>query len=168
MTISVDRSMGTASFNGNMMTMEENIMTMEQSHDSHSEPLITLTALDHAHLSSLARAAMRTMPEAAANLADELDRAQVLAKGSRPIDVVSMGSEVQFRDESSGRVQTVTLVDPSEADIAQGKVSVLTPVGTALIGLRAGASITWETRTGQLKRLTVMNVRRAPTDELTF
>jgi regulator of nucleoside diphosphate kinase len=74
-----------------------------------------------------------------------------------------MGCEVEFRDESNGRIQRVTLVDPSEADIGQGKVSVLTPVGTALIGLRTGTSITWETRTGQLKRLTVMKVRRAPT-----
>jgi regulator of nucleoside diphosphate kinase len=69
-----------------------------------------------------------------------------------------MGCEVEFRDESNGRVRKVTLVDPSDADIEQGKVSVLTPVGTALIGLQTGASITWETRTGQLKRLTVMNV----------
>lgn len=130
---------------------------------SHSEPNITLTASDHEHLSGLARAAMRTMPGAAANLADELDRAQVLAKGRRPIDVVGMGCEVEFRDESNGRVQKVTLVYPSEADIERGKVSVLTPVGTALIGLRTGSSITWETRTGQLKRLTVLNVREAPT-----
>ena len=80
--------------------------------------------------------------------ADELDRAQVLAKGRRPIDVVSMGCEVEFRDESTGRVQKVTLVDPREADIEQRKISVLTPVGTALIGLRTGTSITWETGPG--------------------
>jgi regulator of nucleoside diphosphate kinase len=130
---------------------------------SHLEPSITLTASDHKHLSGLARAAIRAMPEAAANLADELDRAQVLAKGRRPTDVVGMGCEVEFRDESNGRVQKLMLVYPSEADIEQGKVSVLTPIGTALIGLRTGASITWETRTGQLKRLTVLNVREAPT-----
>jgi regulator of nucleoside diphosphate kinase len=141
-------------------------MTMKHSNTnlwSHSEPSITLTDSDHEHLSGLARAAIRTMPDAAANLADELDRAQVLANGRRPIDVVGMGCEVEFRDESNGRVQKVTLVYPSEADIEQGRVSVLTPVGTALIGLRTGASITWETRTGQLKRLTVLNVREAPT-----
>jgi len=94
---------------------------------SHLEPSITLTASDHKHLSGLARAAIRAMPEAAANLADELDRAQVLAKGRRPTDVVGMGCEVEFRDESNGRVQKLMLVYPSEADIEQGKVSVLTP-----------------------------------------
>jgi regulator of nucleoside diphosphate kinase len=138
-------------------------MIMKQSNNKYSEPHIILTASDHEHLSGLARAAMRSMPEAATNLANELDRAQVLAKGRRPVDVVSMGCEVEFRDESNGRVQTITLVDPSEADIEQGKVSVLTPVGTALIGLGTGASITWETRTGQLKRLTVTKVRKAAT-----
>jgi regulator of nucleoside diphosphate kinase len=138
-------------------------MIMKQSNNKYSEPHIILTASDHEHLSGLARAAMRSMPEAATNLANELDRAQVLAKGRRPVDVVSMGCEVEFRDESNGRVQTITLVDPSEADIEQGKVSVLTPVGTALIGLGTGASIYWETRTGQLKRLTVTKVRKAAT-----
>jgi regulator of nucleoside diphosphate kinase len=71
-----------------------------------------------------------------------------------------MGCEVAFRDETTGKVQTVTLVYPGEADIAQGKVSVLTPIGTALIGLAAGQSITWETRTGGVRRLTVLKVRQ--------
>ena len=53
----------------------------------------------------------------------------------------------------------MTLVYPEEADISKGKISVLTPIGTALIGLRAGHSITWETRTGDLKRLTALQVR---------
>jgi regulator of nucleoside diphosphate kinase len=126
---------------------------------SHPTPRITLTALDHERLSGLARAAASTMPDMAANLADELDRAHVVGKGRHPADVVCMGCAVEFRDESNGRVQTVTLVYPSEADIEQGKISVLTPIGTALIGLAVGRSITWETRTGELKRLTVLQVR---------
>ena len=52
----------------------------------------------------------------------------------------------------------MTLVYPAQADISQGKISVLTPVGTALIGLRAGHSITWDTRTGETRRLTVLKV----------
>ena len=51
------------------------------------------------------------------------------------------------------------LVYPNQADISQDKISVLTPIGTALIGLRVGSSITWETRTGEFKRLTVLEVR---------
>jgi regulator of nucleoside diphosphate kinase len=56
-------------------------------------------------------------------------------------------------------VQKVVLVYPSEADISERKISVLTPIGTALIGVHVGQAITWETRTGEVKRLTVLQVR---------
>ena len=123
------------------------------------KPRIALTAQDHEKLSVLARAAASTMPDVAAVLAEELDRAHVLVKGRCPEHTVCMGYEVGFRDDTTGKVQTVTLVYPDEADISKGKISVLTPIGTALIGLRAGHSITWETRTGDLRRLTVLQVR---------
>ena len=124
-----------------------------------AKPRITLTAADHDRLSGLASAAMHNMPEVAITLADELDRAHVLKTGRHPLDVVCMGCEVEFRDDSTGKVQKVTLVYPGDADIAQGRISVLTPIGAALIGLRAGSAITWETRVGDLKRLTVLRVR---------
>jgi regulator of nucleoside diphosphate kinase len=101
---------------------------------------------------------MNNMPEMASGLADEIDRAHVLAKGRHPIDLVCMGSEVKFRDDTSGKIQNVILVYPGDADISRNKSSVLTPIGTALIWLRAGSSIAWETRTGELKRLTVLEV----------
>ncbi len=123
------------------------------------KPRITLTARDHDKLSILARAAASTMPDVAAVLTEELDRAHVLAKGRDPEHTVCMGCEVEFRDDTTGKVQTVTLVYPDEADISKGKISVLTPIGTALIGLRAGHSIPWETRTGDLRTLTVLQVR---------
>ena len=122
-------------------------------------PRITLTARDHEKLSVLARAAAHTMPDVAAVLAEELDRAHVLAKGRHPEHIVCMGCEVEFRDDTTSKVQTVTLVYPEEADISKGRISVLTPIGTALIGLRAGHPITWETRTGDLRTLTVLRVR---------
>jgi regulator of nucleoside diphosphate kinase len=102
---------------------------------------------------------MDRMPEVAGYLADELDRAQVLRSGKAAVGFVRMGCEVEFRDETTGKVQAVTLVYPGEADIGQGKISVLTPVGAALIGLSAGQSIRWVTRTGETKRLTVLDVR---------
>jgi len=123
------------------------------------KPRITLSARDHEKLSLLARAAESRMPDAAAVLSEELDRAHVLAEGRRPEQTVCMGCEVEFRDDTTGKAQTVTLVYPEEADIAEGKISVLTPIGTALIGLRTGHSITWETRTGDVRKLTVLAVR---------
>lgn len=124
-----------------------------------AQPRVIMTAADHEGLSVLVNAASNTMPAIASELAEELERAHVLAKGRQPVDVVCMGCEVEFRDDMTGRMQTVILVYPSEADIAQGKISVLTPIGTALIGLPVGKSINWTTRTGELKRLTVIQVR---------
>ncbi|WP_262030117.1 nucleoside diphosphate kinase regulator [Microvirga sp. Mcv34] len=124
-----------------------------------AKPRITLTAADHGKLSVLANAAAHTMPEVAATLGEELDRAHVLAAGRRATDTVCMGCTVEFRDDMTGRVQTVTLVYPNEADISKGRISVLTPIGTALIGLPVGKSIDWTTRTGETKRLTVLQVR---------
>jgi regulator of nucleoside diphosphate kinase len=77
-------------------------------------------------------------------------------RGVTPIDVVCMGSEVVYRDHTTGRIQTVILDYPNEADIAKGRVSVLTPIGTALIGLASGKSIDWRMRSGEMKRLTVL------------
>lgn len=124
-----------------------------------AKPRITLTAHDHEKLSGLAHAAASTMPDIAAELMEELDRAHILPRGRPAVGIVCMGCEVDFRDDMTGRVQTVTLVYPQEADISKGRISVLTPVGTALIGLPVGKSIDWTTRTGESKRLTVLHVR---------
>ena len=124
-----------------------------------AKPTITLSADDYERLSTLAHAARKRMPDLAEELADEIGRARVLAKGKHPQHIVCMNSEVEFRDDTTGKVQWVTLVYPEDADISQRKVSVLTPVGTALIGLRAGSSITWETPTGDVRQLTVLTVR---------
>jgi regulator of nucleoside diphosphate kinase len=121
------------------------------------KPQITLTANDYERLSLLARAAAARMPELVSVLTEELERASVVADG-RPAQTVCMGSEVEFRDDSTGKVQTMTLVYPGDADISQRKISVLTPVGTALIGLSAGDSITWEARSGDLRQITVLQV----------
>jgi regulator of nucleoside diphosphate kinase len=122
------------------------------------KPHITLTARDYESLSMLARAAETRMRDVAVVLVEELERAHVLAE-VRSENSVCMGSEVEFRDDTTGKIQTLTLVYPGDADIAHGRISVLTPVGAALIGLSAGDSITWETRTGEVRRLTVLKIR---------
>ena len=126
---------------------------------SRAKPRITLSADDYERLSALAHVARNRMPNLAADLAEEIGRAQVLAKGRHPKHIVCMNSEVEFRDDTTGKARKVVLVYPGEADISQGKVSVLTPVGTALIGLQRGHSITWETPSGESRQLTVLAVR---------
>ena len=126
-----------------------------------AKPTIILSSEDYERLAVLAHAARKRMPDLADEFADEIGRAHVLAKGKHPQHIVCMNSEVEFRDDTTGKVQTVTLVYPEPADISQRKVSVLTPVGTALIGLRSGHSISWETPNGEVRQLTVLSVRDA-------
>jgi regulator of nucleoside diphosphate kinase len=136
-------------------------MTMESTATNTTAlaPRITLSADDFERLSALVQAATSSSPQVAEYLAGEIGRAHVLAAGRCPQDVVCMNSEVEFRDDSTGRVQTMTLVYPNEADISNRKLSVLTPVGAALIGVRAGEAITWETPNGDVRSLTVLSVR---------
>lgn len=122
------------------------------------KPRITILAADHERLSTLARAAAHTLPDVATVLAEELDRARVVADAKRAHPFVRMDHEVEFRDDVAGTVRKVTLVYPENADIGQGKISVLTPIGAALIGVGVGESISWETRNGEVKRLTVLQV----------
>jgi regulator of nucleoside diphosphate kinase len=125
----------------------------------HNKPRITLSTEDYARLSALAHAARNKMPDLASDLAEEISRADVLANTRHLHHVVCMNSEVEFRDDTTGKLQKVTLVYPHEADISKRLVSVLTPVGTALIGLREGTSMTWETPSGETRQLTVLAVR---------
>ena len=126
------------------------------------EPPIVLDSAFSDRLEALAAVAMRgSAAELGDRLMREVARATVLPSGEMPGDVVNIGSEVNFRDDVTGRAQTVVVVLPEAADIAARRISVLTPIGAALIGLRAGASIGWETRDGEERRLTVLEVRRA-------
>jgi regulator of nucleoside diphosphate kinase len=134
---------------------------MEQHlHDRNPQrlPEIVLGGTDHARLTSLANAAFDTVPDTAEELLSELDRARIVADNAVPRDVVRMGSVVEF--ESAGGRKRVTLGVPPEADIAAGKVSVLTPVGAALIGLAKGQSIDWTARDGTSHALTIRAVEQ--------
>ena len=76
-------------------------------------------------------------------------------------EIVRMGSTLRFTTDA-GEDRTVTLVFPAEADIAEGRISVLTPIGIALVGLAAGQSMDWTARDGRVHRLTVESVDGAP------
>jgi regulator of nucleoside diphosphate kinase len=119
-------------------------------------PEIIVGDTDHTRLTNLANAALDTVPDTAEELLSELDRAKIVADESVPRDVVRMGSIVEFRAGNDRK--RVTLVFPPEADIAAGKVSVLTPVGAALIGLTKGESIGWTARDGTSHELTILSV----------
>jgi regulator of nucleoside diphosphate kinase len=97
-----------------------------------------------------------------AKLEGELARAMVVPRGEIPRDVVTMNSRVVFENETTGERREVTLVYPGDADIDAGKISVLVPVGTALLGLRVGQSIDWELPSGERHRYRVIEVPYQP------
>ena len=100
----------------------------------------------------------RLHPLSAALLLDELDRATTVAPAGLPDDVVTMRSHVVFLDQRTGERHSVQLVYPSEADMAQARVSILTPIGAALIGMRVGRAIDWPNRQGERRRLEIVEV----------
>lgn len=120
-------------------------------------PRISISEADHERLQNVVDGALRSAPGVAEFLQQELNRATI--SEANGVETTCMGSFVEFRDDSTGRVRSMQLVYPAEADAAKGRISVLTPIGAALIGLSPGQSITWQTRTGESKLLTVLKVR---------
>ena len=95
-------------------------------------------------------------------LEDELVRATVVPRTEIPNDVVTMNSRVVFENETTKERREVTLVYPNEADIDAGKISILVPVGSALLGLRVGQSIDWELPSGAKHRYRIIDVPYQP------
>jgi len=95
-------------------------------------------------------------------LEGELVRANVVPRDKIPEDVVTMNSRVVFENEMTRERREVTLVYPGSADIDSGKISVLVPVGTALLGMRVGQSIDWELPGGEMQRYRIVQVPFQP------
>lgn len=125
------------------------------------DPKIVINADDLAHIEALAEGAMQRNPALADRLFDEISRARIVAPAKMPANVVSIGSSVTYRDETTGLEKTVTLVYPEEADISRQRVSVMTPIGVALLGLAEGAEFYWDTRDNQRRMLSVKKVEPA-------
>ncbi|WEK44632.1 MAG: nucleoside diphosphate kinase regulator [Candidatus Sphingomonas colombiensis] len=113
-------------------------------------------------LTDLAISVEERLPQVSELLLEEIGRANVHGAARMPRDVVTMQASVEFVDEASGASRTVQLVYPKEADISAGRVSILTPVGAGLIGLREGQSILWPDREGHRRTLSIVKVTQAP------
>ncbi len=123
-----------------------------------ARPPLFVTPEDFRRLYTLAEDATRRMPAVSGYLLDELERATQVPVDQLPPDAVTMGSRVTYRDDATGRERAVTLVFPGEENADAAAVSILTPVGAALFGMRPGAVIDWQTPAGQNRTLTVLAV----------
>ncbi|MBS9722207.1 nucleoside diphosphate kinase regulator [Tianweitania sp. BSSL-BM11] len=121
------------------------------------KPAIQITQTDYDKLALLADSATHVSEAVLDELSAELDRARIVPDNKLRDKVVRMGSRLRY-STNNGDSRDVTLVFPGEADIAEGRISILTPIGTALIGLSEGQSIEWVARDGKSHRLLVESV----------
>ncbi|MBD1405156.1 nucleoside diphosphate kinase regulator [Leclercia adecarboxylata] len=123
-----------------------------------SRTTIIINELDAERIDRLLeQPAFASLPIASA-LNDELDRAQMCAPQDMPANVVTMNSQVKFRDLTTGEVRTRTLVYPAQMTDSSTQLSVMAPVGAALIGLRTGDTIHWELPGGTATHLEVLEL----------
>ena len=123
------------------------------------EPPIVIVKNDFERLRGFALATH--LSPVADYLANELERARVVL-GMPDTPVVCLGSRVRFKDSGSGTVRDVIVVMPPEADISVGRISVLTPVGAALLGLSEGQEITFTLPNGTERSLRVIEISGNP------
>lgn len=126
-------------------------------------PAITIARSEHARLSNLADMLTERDPHVADQLAAELDRARIVEDAQMAPGVIRIGSIAQFHLNGEA-LQTAELVLPKDADISSQRVSVLTPVGAALLGLSAGQSIEWVARDGRVRHISVAAVQDRAAD----
>jgi regulator of nucleoside diphosphate kinase len=124
---------------------------------------IVITRLDAARLRELLATSSGSGrdQEHLDELALELERARIAATDDAPPDLVSIHSRLQVLDLASGKRRELVLVLPPESDPAAGRISVLAPLGTALLGQRAGDEVEWQ-MPGGLRRMCIESVEPAP------
>jgi regulator of nucleoside diphosphate kinase len=128
------------------------------------ERTIYVTEFDLKRLSSLvnvARSWNKKDGDYLTRLEEELEWAQVVSPQEIPGDVVTMNSQARVKDLNSNEEMVFTLVFPTEADYERGRISILAPIGTALLGYRAGDTVEWEVPAG-VRRLKIVQVLYQP------
>ena len=125
---------------------------------------IVITEADYNRLLRLIESARQFRKRDSEHLDDleqELERAIVVTAGEVSDDVVTMNSRVRVKDLNSGREATYQIVFPTDADVAQNRISVLAPIGTALLGYSAGTAVEWKVPSG-IRRFHILKVEYQP------
>ncbi|WP_327439200.1 nucleoside diphosphate kinase regulator [Pseudomonas donghuensis] len=129
-----------------------------------TKPSIIVTRLDVQRLERLIDSLDEKMQDSPGVLAlqDELDRAEQVGHEEVPAGVVTMNSRVHCREEASGKDYHLTLVYPKDANADEGKISILAPIGSALLGLSVGEKIDWPAPGGKTLKLELLAVEYQP------
>ena len=134
-------------------------MSIQSSGDT--RPPIHLLASESDLIGGLALQAEHRHPVVAAMLIEEIERAELHDPKSMPAGHVRLNSKVTFLDRKTQRVREVELVLPAAANVAEGRLSILTPMGAALYGLAEGHTIDWPDLYGDLRQIEIIRVRTA-------
>ena len=129
-----------------------------------SEHVLYITKLDHARLTRCLYSVDARNSHDRGNLemlAEELSKAKMVASGEIAPDVITMNSRVRLKDLDTDKEMLVTLVFPEDSDIEKGKLSVLSPVGTAILGYSLGDVIEWKVPSG-VRRIQILEVCYQP------
>jgi regulator of nucleoside diphosphate kinase len=127
-----------------------------------SRPKIIMSSRDVERLETLLDSLPRGAFPGKDDLEAELARADIVEPEDVPPDVITMNSTVRFHVESSAEQFTLTLVYPKDMDSSSGKISILAPVGSALIGLSVGDAIEWPGPGGRVVRVRIDEVTYQP------
>jgi regulator of nucleoside diphosphate kinase len=130
-----------------------------------ARPPIHLLASESDMVATLALQTEHRQPVVAAMLLEEIERAELHDRETLPDNAITIGSEVDFIDERTSQLRTIELVMPAIANIAEGRVSILTPMGAALYGLMAGQSIDWPDLGAHERRIRIVRVRQPFRDQ---
>jgi regulator of nucleoside diphosphate kinase len=125
-----------------------------------SRPPLHMLAAESDMIATLALQAEHRQPLVASMLLEEIERAELHDAASLPETAVTLGAQVDFVDEKSCQLRSVQLVLPAAAKIAEGRISILTPMGAALYGLTAGQAIDWPDLDGRSRRIQILRVRQ--------
>jgi regulator of nucleoside diphosphate kinase len=126
----------------------------------HDRPPVHLLASESDLVATLALQSERRQPLVAAMLLEEIERAELHDPETMPPAHARLNSYVTFVDEKTAQLREIQLVLPAEANIAEGRISILTPMGAALYGLAEGACIDWPDLDGKERPIRVMQVRQ--------
>ena len=127
-----------------------------------ARPPIHLLASESDLVAGLALRAEHQQPVVAAMILEEIERAELHGPDDMPDGHVRLGSHVAFVDEKTQRIREVQLVLPGNANIAEGRISIMTPMGAALYGLAAGACIDWPDLDGNRRPIRIIRVEQPP------
>jgi regulator of nucleoside diphosphate kinase len=125
-----------------------------------ARPPIHVLASESDIIAGIALSAEHRHPVVAAMLLEEIERADLHEPDTLPPGAVRLGSEIIFVEERTRQVRKVQLVLPGQADINEGRISILTPIGAALYGLKAGDAIDWPDIEGNERRIRIESVKQ--------